>query len=67
MASGAIEMSFELQDVNGDITIELPEEATAGAILTGFDGALPVPEDGTPAGRQRQLHRYRKRQRRWPK
>jgi hypothetical protein len=44
LASGAIEMSFELQDVNGDITIEVPEEAAAGASLAGFDGAFPAPE-----------------------
>jgi len=46
LASGVIEMSFELQDVNSDITIELPEEATAGATLAGFDGAFPVPDGG---------------------
>jgi predicted small lipoprotein YifL len=44
LASGVIEMSFELQDVNGDITIELPEEAAAGATLAGFTGAFPVPD-----------------------
>jgi len=44
LASGTIEMSFELQDVNSDITIELPEEAAAGATLAGFDGAFPMPE-----------------------
>lgn len=44
MTSGTIEMSFELQDVNSDITIELPEEAAAGATLAGFDGAFPMPE-----------------------
>jgi predicted small lipoprotein YifL len=44
LASGVIEMSFELQDVNSDITIELPEEAAAGVNLAGFDGAFPMPE-----------------------
>ncbi|HSN75532.1 MAG TPA: hypothetical protein VL334_10690 [Anaerolineae bacterium] len=44
LASGVIEMSFELQDVNSDITIELPEEAAAGATLAGFTGAFPVPD-----------------------
>lgn len=45
MTQGTMEMSFELQDVNGDIAIELPAEATAGASLAGFDGqAFPVPE-----------------------
>jgi hypothetical protein len=45
MTSGEIEMTFELQDVNEDITIELPAEATASANLTGFDGPFPMPED----------------------
>lgn len=44
LASGVIEMSFELQDVNSNITIELPEEAAAGANLVGFDGAFPIPD-----------------------
>jgi hypothetical protein len=44
LASGVIEMNFELQDVNGDITIDLPEEAAAGATLTGFSGAFPMPD-----------------------
>ena len=46
LASGLIEMSFELQDVNSDITIEVPEEAAAGATLAGFDGAFPIPDGG---------------------
>ena len=46
LATGSIEMSFELQDVNRDITIEVPEEATAGSSLAGFAGAFPMPEDG---------------------
>lgn len=46
MTEGVIEMTFELQDVNEKITIELPEEATASANLTGFDGSFPMPEDG---------------------
>ncbi len=45
MTTGAIEMNFELQDVNEPITIELPEEATASANLNGFDGPFPMPED----------------------
>lgn len=44
MTTGTIEMSFELQDVNEDITIELPEEAMASANLSGFDGPFPMPE-----------------------
>lgn len=45
MTQGTMEMSFELKDVNGDIAIELPAEATAGASLAGFGGqAFPVPE-----------------------
>jgi hypothetical protein len=40
MVDGTLEMSFELQDVNGDITIEVPEEAAAGSSLAGFDGQL---------------------------
>ncbi len=45
MTSGTLEMSFELQDVNEDITIEVPEEAMASASLAGFEGAFPMPED----------------------
>jgi predicted small lipoprotein YifL len=44
LTNGVIEMSFELQDVNGDISIELPEEAAAGATLAGFSGAFPMPD-----------------------
>jgi hypothetical protein len=44
LTKGVIEMSFELQDVNGDISIELPEEAAAGATLAGFSGAFPMPD-----------------------
>jgi hypothetical protein len=44
LTNGVIEMSFELQDVNSDITIELPEEAAAGATLAGFSGAFPMPD-----------------------
>ncbi len=46
LVTGVIEMNFELQDVNSAITIELPEEATAGANLAGFEGAFPMPDDG---------------------
>ena len=44
MANGTIQMSFELQDVNSDITIELPAEAAAGATLAGFEGDFPMPD-----------------------
>jgi hypothetical protein len=44
LTNGVIEMSFELQDVNGDITIELPEEAAAGTALAGFTGPFPMPD-----------------------
>lgn len=42
MVEGTLEMSFELQDVNEDIKIELPEEAIASASLAGF-GEQPFP------------------------
>lgn len=45
LVNGTLEMSFELKDVNSDIVIELPEDATAGASLAGFDGQpFPMPE-----------------------
>lgn len=44
LVNGTIQMLFDLQDVNSDIAIELPEEATAGASLAGFDGPFPAPE-----------------------
>jgi len=47
MTKGTMTMDFELQDVNSDIAIELPEEALAGATMTGFDGAVPMPEDAS--------------------
>lgn len=48
MANGTLEMSFELQDVNSDIQIELPEEATAGLSLAGFeDQEFPAPPGST--------------------
>lgn len=46
MATGAFTMEFELKDVNQDFTIELPEAATAGISLAGFDSPFPMPEDG---------------------
>jgi hypothetical protein len=45
LASGTVEIIFELQDVNSDIKIEIPMEATAGVSLAGFEGqSLPLPE-----------------------
>lgn len=45
LVNGTLEMNFELQDVNSEISIELPEEATTGASLAGFDGRpFPAPE-----------------------
>lgn len=46
LETGTIDMAFELTEANTDIVIELPEEATGGTHLTGFeDGTLPMPDD----------------------
>lgn len=48
---GTLHMEFELSDVNSpDIIIEVPEDATAGTSLPGFeDAGFPVPPGGTVA------------------
>ncbi|MER2598318.1 MAG: DUF6612 family protein [Caldilineales bacterium] len=44
ITTGSMIITMELQDVNGNIKIELPAEATAGGSLAGFDGAaFPMP------------------------
>ncbi len=48
MVEGSLEMTYELQEVNGNIKIELPAEATAGVRLPGFeDEGFPMPPDST--------------------
>ncbi len=45
MVEGVVEVTFELKDVNSDITIELPAEAAAGIALAGFeDDSFPIPD-----------------------
>lgn len=46
VSEGVVELSFELRDVNSNITIELPSEAEAGIRLAGFeDQDFPTPPD----------------------
>jgi hypothetical protein len=45
LVEGAVEMAYEVKDVNTDFTIELPDDITAGSTLTGFEGqTFPLPE-----------------------
>lgn len=46
VSEGVVELSFELRDVNSNITIELPGEAKAGVRLAGFEEQdFPTPPD----------------------
>ncbi|MCS6843307.1 MAG: hypothetical protein NZ528_03150 [Caldilineales bacterium] len=46
LTEGTIEISFELQEVNGDVKVELPAEARAATALPGFeDQPFPMPAD----------------------
>lgn len=48
LANGTVTMSYELNDVNKPITIELPEDIAGGLSMKGFDAdnPFPVPDDG---------------------
>lgn len=48
MVNGSIEMTYELQEVNSNIKIELPAAATAGVTMPGFEAkGFPVPPEST--------------------
>jgi hypothetical protein len=48
LAKGTVTMSYELNDANEPITIELPEEISGGLSMKGFEAEnpFPLPEDG---------------------
>ncbi|MEA3338026.1 MAG: hypothetical protein U9R25_19220 [Chloroflexota bacterium] len=48
LGEGSMHMEFELSDVNSDLVIEIPDEATQGTELAGFeDEGFPTPDGAT--------------------